>query len=102
VALAVAGCAQVAVKRQVKAYENQINPMVGKATREEIALEFGPPDQREQIGQLEIWQYHTFQGYRAATSSSGRVTRIHERSDHVTFYFDAGGILTRWKVYVTR
>jgi len=109
VVLLLASCAQIAADNRVKEYEALLNPMVGTATREDIARQFGAPYDRQSVGSIEIWTYRQSFGARGHAYVSpynqyGTYGTAHSREvyDNLSFTFNSLGILESWRVYVQR
>ncbi len=79
-----------------------------------MAIQFGMPTKREQLGSLEVWHYHQSFGTRGGATAYtpnpnnpyGNNTyaagQAHEVYDSVTLMFDEQGILKNWRAYVQR
>ena len=105
------GCAQAQVNNRLQAIEIAIRPLVGVATKEMIATQYGIPARKTQLGTLEVWEYRQSFGSRSsgnayvnpynpyAVSAAGRQW---ESYDKVTFTFGKDGILQSFKSYVQR
>lgn len=95
------GCA---AKSAIKKYEQSLNPLVGTATKEDMARQFGIPHRKEQIGDSDFWHYHFSYGMKGGAYSPGyyAVARTHEVYDDLTLEFDSSGRLRSWRIYVQR
>ncbi len=92
----------------------QLDPLLGVATKDDIAARFGIPDRTAQLGSSDVWEYKKSFGVRGAASaytptsynqygvSTYAQGRSHEVYDDVTLMFNQSGVLSNWKAYVQR
>ncbi len=118
--LLASACAQFAAQFALTRYQLDLNPIIGTATREDIAQRYGPPKERQRIGASEVWTYHISHGYTAVSrvspfgtphdfnsnawgvASAHAVTQSREEYDRLTLRFRNDGALDSWRVYVQR
>jgi len=111
--LSLFGCAQMQIKQRVQEIDAQMRPLVGVATREMIADQFGIPARKSQLGTSEVWEYHQSFGSRSRSNAnayynnpynvyaSGRGSQW-EAYDRATLIFGKDGILKSYNGYVQR
>ncbi len=106
-------------ERRLNRYEQQLNPMVGVATKEDVVRQFGIPFQKDQVGQSEFWAYHFSYGTQTKTYTPNQqvrgtgpgaaisrglnqlkpraISNSRESFDDLLLEFDESGILKSWK-----
>lgn len=98
------GCAAMATNDRLVELHKQLDPGIGKATQEEIAHVWGPPDGRDTIGRSEYWTYRLDYGTRSKAVDTGDgfivATSVH-KEDRIVFEF-IRGILVTWRADVKR
>lgn len=120
IVLLVSACAQFAANSALVRYQLDLNPVIGTATREDIAQRYGPPKGRQRVGASEVWTYHISHGYSAVSRvspfipphdpnsnawgapSASAETQSREQYDLLTLTFRNDGALDSWRVYVQR
>lgn len=92
------------VDEQIAEYTATLEPLVGKATREDIARQFGLPIKKETIGESEFWNYRLSLGFIGGSSGgySYSESSSWEQYDDLTFEFSPDGVMRTWKCYVQR
>ena len=98
------GCAQIAVNRIVKDYEQRFNTDVGKATKDDYIKQWGPPIRFARVSDGEVctWRFsYGIRGY-ASGSEYGAHARAHEMYDEFIFTFDQNGVLKQYRFWVQR
>lgn len=101
---AVLGCATLAEGDRINELHAKLDPGVGKATKEEIAHAWGPPDSRDVIGRSEYWTYRMDYGHRHRLIDTGDgvvVGRSVHKEDRIVMEF-VRGILVTWRADVRR
>ena len=108
------GCASMQVNSRLQEYKSKLDPMLGKATKDDIVAMFGMPSRTAQLGNSEAWEYHRSFGVRGGanaytpnprnpygvnTYASGQ---SHEVYDQLTLTFDQNGVFQNWQAYVQR
>lgn len=100
-----AGCAQIRVQKQLEEYEEQFNPLIGVATKENILLDYGIPTRKESLNDIEVWEYRKTRGVQGGAYFNNQTGTAfgggHEVYDKITFTFKSE-VLHRWKAYVQR
>src|SRR4051812_38616521 len=56
------------------AYCAMLNPLVAKATREQVLRRFGMPSRKEEVADVEVWQY--LKNYGAATAAGASASQV--------------------------
>jgi hypothetical protein len=120
IVLLASACAQFAAQSALTRYQFDLNPIIGTATREDIAQRYGPPKERQRVGASEEWTYHISHGYSAVSRVSPFIpphnpnsnawgiafargeTQSREQYDLLTLRFRNDGALDSWRVYVQR
>ncbi|GAF83698.1 unnamed protein product [marine sediment metagenome] len=103
-AVSMSGCAQMAVKKAIKQYEENLNPQVGKATKDSFIKRWGPPSKSSAVSDGEVCVWRFSYGTRAYASGSqyGAHARAHEVYDELLMTFDKDGVLRNWRVWCQR
>jgi hypothetical protein len=119
IVLLASACAQFAAQTALTRYQLDLNPVIGTATREDIAQRYGPPKEQRRSGASEVWTYHFSHGYSAVSrvspfgphdpnssawgvASARGETQSREQYDLLTLRFRTDGALDSWRVYVQR
>jgi len=104
------GCAHLQVNERLTEYKEQLDPLIGVATKDDMLILFGIPQRKSSTDNLEVWEYHQSHGTKghsqAYSNPYGYTTTAYGRSyevyDKCTLFFDGSGLLKRWKAYVQR
>lgn len=98
------GCAQMAVKKSIKHYEEQLNPAIGKTTKDGFIKAWGPPNSTTTVKDGEVCVWHFSYGTRAVAGGNQYVAtaRAHEMYDKLTMIFNDKGMLQSWRVWCQR
>lgn len=98
------GCTQIAVNNRLNELKESVNPLIGKATQEEMIRMFGLPGREEKIGDMEYWYFKISYGVTgSATPLFGSVySNARERYDEIILGFNDKGILNSARFYVQR
>lgn len=99
-----AGCAQMAVNKIVKQYEQRFATETGKATKDDYIKEWGPPLRFAPVSDGEVCTWRFSYGTRGYASGSGygAHARAHEMYDEFIMTFDEKGVLKQYRLWVQR
>lgn len=104
-AVALSGCYAQQEADQLEEYHRILDKQIGHASEEQVADSWGPPDQRQTIGDLDYWVYSRDLGSRAVATTNPythvTTARSVSRYDKVTMKF-RGGVLVDWHAAVQR
>ena len=98
--LSIPGCAQMAVNKRVKQYQERFDADVGNATKDDYIKEWGPPLRFAQISDGEVCTWRFSYGTRAYTR--GPHAQAHEMFDELILTFDEEGVLKQHRFRVRR
>lgn len=98
------GCAQIAVNNRLDELKETLNPLIGKATQEDMVRMFGLPGRKEKIGNTEYWYIKISYGVAgSATPLFGSVySNAREKYDEIVLGFNDKEILNSARFYVQR
>lgn len=102
--LLLAGCASSLVNRRLEEYHTQLDPILHKATMEQIAAKYGPPHREIVIGKARWWSWHFSYGQTGDIIADGGVgvNQSREQYDNLDIRFDSLGVFQEWKAWVQR
>jgi len=98
------GCAQIAVNNALKQYKEQLDPSIGRMTKDDYIKAWGPPQSRAAVSDGEVCVWHFSYGTRAYAGGSQYAVnaRAHEVYDKLTMTFDKSGVLRQWHAWCQR
>jgi hypothetical protein len=98
------GCAQSAVNKRVKQYQERFDGDVGKTTKDDYIKVWGPPLRSARISDGEVCTWRFSYGTRGYASGSGYGVhaRAHEMYDEFIMTFDENGVLKQHRFWVQR
>ena len=102
--LAFGGCAQMAVNRALKKYQEQLDPAIGRMKKHDYIKAWGPPQSTTAVSDGEVCVWHFSYGTRAVAGGSQYFVnaRAHEMYDKLTMVFDKFGVLDTWRAHCQR
>jgi len=102
--LSSAGCAQIAVNKIVKQYQQRFDADVGKATKDDYTKEWGPALRFAPVSDGEVCTWRFSYGTRGYASGSGygAHAQAHEMYDEFIMTFDEKGVLKQHRFRVQR
>ena len=98
------GCAQMAVNKAIKQYKEQLDPSIGKMTKDDYIKAWGPPQSTTAVSDGEVCVWHFSYGTRAVAGGNQYFVnaRAHEMYDKLTMTFNKSGILQTWRAWCQR
>lgn len=110
--IASGGCAQMAVKKALKQYKEQLDPSIGKMTKDDYIKAWGPPESTTAVSDGEVCVWRFSYGTRAfasgtqhwaySTGTQWSHARAHEMYDKLTMTFNRNGVLQTWRAWCQR
>ena len=78
-------------------YSTRLSPMVGHATKDDVAREYGIPTAKQMFGTTEVWEYRTSKGVQ---TKGGPLHSSYSREfyEKLTVAFDFAGVLRSWSL----
>ena len=102
--IACGGCAQMAANKALEQYKEQLDPSIGRVTKDDYIKAWGPPQSTTAVSDGEVCVWHFSYGTRAVAGGSQYVVsaRAHEVYDKLTMTFDKDGVLQTWRARCQR
>lgn len=106
------GCAQFAVNRALKQYKEQLDPSIGRTTKDDYVKAWGPPISTTPVSGGEVCVWRLSYGSRMISTGSQHLLyssayhfqqqSSHEMYDQLTLTFNSSGVLQTWRVLCQR
>lgn len=102
--IACGGCAQMAVNKALKQYKEQLDPSIGRMTKDDYIKAWGPPQSTTAVSDGEVCVWHFSLGTRAVAGGNQYIVnaRAHEMYDKLTMTFNKSGVFQTWRAWCQR
>lgn len=94
----------MAANKAIKQYKEQLDPSIGKMTKDDYIKAWGPPLSTTPVSDGEVCVWHFSYGTRAVAGGSQYIVNVsaHEMYDKLTLTFDNDGVLDTWRARCQR
>lgn len=110
--IACGGCAQMAVKKVLKQYKEQLDPAIGRMAKDDYIKAWGPPQSTTAVSDGEVCVWRISYGFRTLGTGSQHLLysstyqfqqqSSHEMYDKLTMTFNKNGVLQTWRAWCQR
>lgn len=94
----------MAVNKALKQYKEQLDPAIGRMTKDDYIKAWGPPESTTAVSDGEVCVWRFSYGTRAVAGGSQYIvtSRAHEVYDKLTLTFTKAGVLQTWRAWSQR